>query len=194
MSRTAFVHRDIKEVEWRFLVVEMATQDLKKVRHDVTAFKVRFKEFSNSYQKLRFKWSVLWHHFILFYMSANKETTDSPPTRYQLGHDVFRENCFGGLHEVIIRQSSCCRISAQIIIIFLWVLLGEFNLGFLWMNCSTKRYILARRINCGNSTRSRRNVSTIRMSSTKLIFLNGRRLWLLVRCRRFPQKSISRAK
>lgn len=40
MTKTAGVHRDIKEIEWRFLVVEMATKDLKKVRHDVGCFKV----------------------------------------------------------------------------------------------------------------------------------------------------------
>lgn len=42
MTKTAVVHRDIKEIEWRFLVVEMATKDLKKVRHDVGCFKVTF--------------------------------------------------------------------------------------------------------------------------------------------------------
>lgn len=41
MVKTSIVHRDIKEIEWRFLVVEMATKDLKKVRHDVGCFKVR---------------------------------------------------------------------------------------------------------------------------------------------------------
>ncbi|CAL8123109.1 unnamed protein product [Orchesella dallaii] len=39
MTKTAVVHRDIKEIEWRFMVVEMATQDLKKVKHDVMSFK-----------------------------------------------------------------------------------------------------------------------------------------------------------
>jgi hypothetical protein len=41
LKKSMIIHRDLREMEWKFKVIQMATKDGNQLLHDVSASKVR---------------------------------------------------------------------------------------------------------------------------------------------------------